>query len=446
MSRSAIIRWAPSPDIAAEAWLLERFDEPVGPWVPVVETSATEHRADGLPDDAPTTFRVRPIVAGILAPEDRSALVSYGQPTSALPPAITGLVAAQVGPRVVVQWAAIDPSPLWDVVEIREGATWDTAIRRAEIPATLTRGEFGWLSATQVTYLARLRDVFGRYGGAAASVTHHAQRDPYWTLQNEEDESGGGFAGTKSDTAVSGGELRLADRSIAVASLTDPVADVTWPVWASYDTSGTYVTDVWDAGTTVIERLEVEIASSAVGAAPTVAQMRMPVRETIDENGDAVGMNHRGIAQRMTLDGYDVDGLGLRIEIATSTSDSPPDTYVEWIPEALYRYRYVRLRVTLSGLGFWTPSIATLKWRAYRMNRKAEGKVEIGSTGIGGTTVTFPSGHFSATPSVIVSAEEATMFAEVVPASPSASEFKVRLRDDTGAEQTGTVHWIAAGV
>lgn len=452
MSLAAEVAWdAPEDGVDVDGFLVERFDEPGGPWVHVT-TAPPDARSvivDGLPQWNNVRFRIRLVVAGNPQPEDAGSIVTLSRnaPTFPVPVAPANFRAAQQGWTIACEWDALDPTDIEfaDAVEIREGASWELGVVRAVLQPTERRAVFGYTNTAAQTYRAKVKDILGRYGPeSTATVTPYP--DEYYPVKDTVNETT--WAGTFSNAENDSDDARLALIPVLLSAWTFTVASMTWPLYARYKTQGTYTSAVQDRGAVVTEKIEVSVDASLEGAAvPLKAWRSWRLRRALPGPDDLpFHVNSRPVGAQIGIDAKPLDGLGVGIEIAADPSTNPPTNWQRWIPGSVYRFRYVRLRMTLSDpFGQFTPRVETLSWVLRRRNLKKHGRVEILDTAGDGTTVTFGGDEaFTGTPNV-TSTPEVQGATEIFAGSISSTGCKIKLYDLAGTRITGWVQWHAMG-
>lgn len=363
----------------------------------------------------------------------------------ALPATPANFGASQDRAVIHFQW---DPNTdgITEGYEIRRGAWADgLLVGRTTHPWF----EAPWLDAATRTYLVAAYDGLGGYG-AAASLSVQVAALPNYVLTSTTDESGGGFAGTKSNTAVVGGALRLAVVPANIDAATAVIDTYTTPAWSRTWNTGTYTTAAIDLGALGTHRIEVKILAANATAAGLVIDdydcvIGTPER---DSTGQWVDPTTRGPSQRLFCDGANVETLGILAEIDTApdAGGSPTwDGFRPYVPGEYYA-RQIRFRYTLTGDGFVTPSIASLSFYHRQKNLKDEVAAAVAGTP-GPTAVTWAAG-FTAAPKVVATVVDAGGAEFIALASDiTTSGCNVRAYDAAGAEVfTGTIHVIAAGV
>jgi hypothetical protein len=445
MSFNARVSVAPGPGPLPDAWLYERADGASDRWSEVALTSETSILATGLPELLAVRFRIRAVVNGVVAPEVNAKVLvlSPGSPGVAAPPALEDLTVAQSGWRIVATWTQLARLPFAVEIEFREGPDWAQGIVRRRVPVTEHRSEWGYFAPVATHVIARIRDVFGRYGPeVSADITPIA--DEYYVVKTTVSEAG--FPGTSSNLLVDGSGAT----SEETAGILDdwaavPLTDIVYPLGARYKPESSYTTAAQDRGATVTEKIEVTISPVLVGGTVPLAAWRVNFDPAVGPDGSPRDLNEPTDFDLVTLEGKPARGLGVVVEVAHSTSDaSGGNAWKTLQPDCVYTFRYVRLRVRFtSPLGLFAIRIATMSWTLRRRNLKKHG-TDVGNAGdAAGTTITFPVA-FSTVPDVNVSANFDGR-ATVVPGSVTAVDFKVKLYDTTNARATGSFTWHALG-
>lgn len=439
------IAWTPVEDNLATAYNVyyRRKTDAAGGWMrlasgvvePVYLNAATTYET--------TQIAVAPIVGGIEANEEDWSLTEY-TPASlddlTVPDDVANFSVGQLGNLIACRWDAVSPLP--HHYEIRYGSTWNTAVVMQKPPGTATSASFGWGTTGAQTYLIRAVDATGQRSASSDSGALTVVQDSYEVTAATTDEHSGGYTGTKSGTEVSGGNLYLEKAPSLAQGWTDVANTYTWPPMFPHVSTGTYVTAAQDAGAVVEEKVDVALTFAAESASAVASDWSMIVRPAGNISAESRTTLDRIHAQESLVDGYEYD-----IEIDT-TPDDPAgaptwDGYRPWVPEATYRYRGVRLRITLISRWLEWVRLTAFTWKRKKLNRKDEKSVTVSA--IGGTAVTW-STSFTSAPKVTASAVYAGWPLMVTVESVTTSGCDIRIWDAGGVERdAGTVYVLAMG-
>lgn len=443
-----ILDWTPSQEVKADTWRVYwRLGGTEDPWSLYGETTDLSMALEGLPAVGIVEVALAAVVDGIEAPEERWERVSV-VPGSAqdleVVPDVSGWAVDQAEHVLAFTWAKPTAPNLRDL-EVREGALWASGQVLAHLPVDAGRGETPWRwGGAAASFMAKFRSHDGRYSGTAASASLTVRQDPDWIAQGSVDEHTAGFTGTKTDTEVSGGNLRN-ERLPGWASITDDYTTLNREWWRPSLNNGTYVTAAVDAGVVVDERIEALLTISIVGVGTTdwrdmhCPRVPLPTQDPDTQMpGDLITSGEEVIAGRTVL-----------IEIDT-TQDDPAGTptwdgFRRWVPGRTYRYRGVRLRLTIDDVWpFAWITVSGFTWRRRRKNLKAEQEVGVSATG--GTSVTWNS-PFTVAPAIAQPRVVGQPKWYVTVSSETASGCSIQVYNDSDVEQdTATVHMVAAGV
>ncbi len=451
---AALLRWQTPqhPDVTGVRIL--RFvgldgNEEDGAWEPVADCTGESYAVEGLVPYRKYRFAVAPLFrGGALSPEESWEKVDVrpleGDATASAVSAVTNFSAVQDGGLVNLQWAPNDDGVTVGY-EIRVGTAWTGGIFFGFTSGTTFSAPW-WTSGAQ-TYSIRAMDAFGNYSAASGTSTITVKALEEYVLSATTTESTA-FGGTKTRTAVSSGDLGLAEVGAIFAHSGTSIVNATWLTALRYDT-GTYVSSWVDYGAVITERLEVEIAASTTqhSGQKIYDYRNTPIGGTgSNSSGDFVAPNKRGPLTFSTIYGEKTQPTDVLVEIDTAQDATPTaDGYRRFIP-GTYTFRQYRLKVTLTGDGEFYPLIDTLKIKRLLKNKKDEGTASV-TADPGPTRVTFAQ-TFVSTPSVVVAVVGGTTTAEFVAlaANHSSTGCDVRVYDSLGDEAfTGTIHWIACG-
>jgi len=445
------IEWTPEAETLASEYvvLYRRKKAFPGQWTVGGSTRGTRYTLDVA--DAADTWEIgiAPVVGGIEANEDDWSVAEY-RPSDvtavSAPSSITDFAVAQSGAFIEAAWTQVSETDI-DYYEIRQGGTWATSVLIDRVPASSASARFGWRFSGQTTYFIAARNTAGKYSGTPDDANVTISDEQYHPIQATYDEQSAGFTGTKTNVEVSGGYLQLKAVPATASAWTDVADTYTWTPHLSHIPSGTYVTPAKDAGSVVVEKLDVKITPGFTSPTVPANQWYGVVRPRIVA-GIAKPAGYVVPLSRITADETLVDGVTYKVEIDT-TPDDPAGTptwdgYRLWNPAARYSFRGVRLKITMTG--YWWPIFRLLgfTWKRKRENRKDEASVSV--TGTGGTNVTWNTTFTSApkvTATVITSTEP--LFATVE--TPTTTNCTIRVYDSGGTERSSaTVHVTALGV
>jgi len=366
---------------------------------------------------------------------------------------------------VRARWQPVDDPHLLGY-EIREGADWETGIVRHFAPGNVPSNAEGWIEAgfgmiepKSTTFQMKTISEFGEYSQNATPWTIGIQIPNTYKPETPVDEKAGGFAGTKTDTEVSGGNLRLTVTPSTVDAWSSGVVDdYDKLLWLGHYGTGTYVTEVIEAlddaanGIVADEVVTLDLEGSKVTPATlTVDQMSAVISPALDADGDPNDPHVVGPYDYVYVDETVKYGLELGIEIRTTEDDpggSPTWTpYRPFVPGARYRYRAVQLRFTVTCRWNWVWSISKMTIRRWRRNLKDEALV-VDDEGSGAKAVTFTE-PFTKAPVVQATVESASgAYATVDPSSVTRTGCNIYIWDDgdPATQIMGTAHVTAAGV
>lgn len=443
--------WTPAGDVLADSYAVYLRQKGSGLWVSKGTTQGTAFSFDIAASSDVYELGVAPVVNGAEAEDDAWTVLEF-RPTDTsdldTPSNVTNFSGAQSGSSVILTWSAVTTDGLKEY-EIRQGSAWATATKVHTAAATATRAEFLWHYSGSITYLIKAKTEAGLESATAASVTLNIEAENYMPAQATYDEHSGGYTGTKSNTEVSGGNLQITAAPATASAWTANANTYTWSPLLRHLGTGTYVTAAKDAGSVLYEKVEVSTTPSLDSPTVYAAEWRMLAKPEQDGSGNWVDIGTRGTLDKVTANGSSlVDGLDVKVEIDT-TPDDPAGTptwdgWRVWVPGAVYRYRGVRLRITLTSVWFFNLRLTGFTWRRRRQNRKDEKTVTL--SGTGGTDVTWGTTFTSApyvTATVVTGA--GALFATVDTISTTGC--KVYVWSDAGVEQSGgTVHVHALGV
>ena len=364
---------------------------------------------------------------------------------SPLPDTVTNFGCSQNGPRLHFMW---DPNDDGRTVgyELRQGSAWGDGLLVGRTPHPWW--DWNWNAAGTIAYTISAFDARGRYGAATLlSPSMIVVALPDHVLSNTYDESGGGFTGTKVNTEVSGGNLRLLALPI-ISSAATLINAATFGSWARYWDTGTYETSWKDFGALMTQRFEIDLAAAVqTEAGLTIADLITPILTPVqDSAGNAITPGTRGYGYKYTVNGVIVDPFPILVEIDTSQNGTPTaDGYRRFVPGE-YKCWQARFRITLYGDGLHYGRITTLKFYRRRRNLKDEIAQAVAATP-GPTVIAFAT-PFTAAPKVVAAVLDAAGTEFIAQAADiTATGCNVRAYDAAGAEVfTGTVHVIAAGV
>jgi hypothetical protein len=402
------LRWQLVEDPAAAAVAIMRSDGEGLGWTKVGEYQGDRCLVEGLEPSQRYEFAAASVYrTGGMDPEELwqkvvvVPLAHDDAPARPATPDATRFAAMQDGPIVSFTWTPND-DPVTDSYEIRVGASWDAA-------QLVARGirqnafQWPWWSSGSRTFLLRAVRADGTYSASQASATLDIQPLGDHVTKTTLDESGGGFAGTKSKTAVYTSALELENVPAAASGLTMVANSIDWLAWARKKTSGTYQTADTDLGVLAPHRLEVELSGSFQKVSGLVAADLADVPVPVDTSAGVplkAGAN-ASWWQNHLADGTPLFPLDVFAEIDTSQTDAPSspvwDGWRAYTP-GVVKCRWVRFRFTLGGFGLGSARITTLKIRDRMKNLKDEGSTAVASSP-GPTDVTFAA-PFSAAPVV----------------------------------------------
>lgn len=418
-------------------------DRAGGEWSSKGSTSSRTIRIADLPSSGEYEFAVVPVTNGIEAGEELWSIVEWAPERVApdvTPDAVTNFSAQQSGNDVILAWD--EPAQEVGWYEVRIGPTsWDLSLYETDVVAPATRCYLGIRTTGSQTYRIAAYSP-GGVRGATASATINGEANDYEQTTGTVTEAPT-FGGTKTGTEVSSSKLQLTADTALASGWTAIANTYTWPPLLGHRGTGTYVTATVDAGAVVRERIDMNLVVSPTTPTVYADQHRYIVRPTLTAAGEATGTGDRFTSDLNFPSGAPVDGIDVDIEIDTAQDGVPTwDGYRRWCPGAVYTFRQVRLRVTLTASWWRNLQISTMTWKRRRQNRKDEALVTV--SGTGGTDVTWTT-TFSAAPKVTATVESATAYHATV-SDVTASGCKVRIFDAAGAEQaSGTVHVHAMG-
>jgi len=447
--------WTPPEDALFASFNVYVDADASGLWTRRASTTANAIRLEGLPDER-TAFRVAvaPVVGGAEASEEGWSIFAF-TPSSVTtidaPADVANFSVSQDGGVIRATWDAVTDQHLAGY-EVREGGTWGSALAVAKFGAESLGGSWGWRTSGATTYLIRAFTEQGQVSGSDASSVITIQAEQTYATRSTTDESGGGFAATKSNVEVSGGALIPTQLPAAYSSWSSTYTTYTHPWWWPNIPDGTYTTGWVDAGAVVNDRVEVAITATLGAAATSYTEWLGQVTPEYDDTENTEIARTLGAATPYDAILYDetlVDGVPLVVDIDTAPDGVPTsEGFRRWVPGTVYRARQIRLRFTFNhAWPFRYAKVTGLTWRTRRENKKDEGTKVV--SGTGGTTVTFASdgtgaAQFTVAP-VVTSTVEGTAGKWAVVDGATTTEFTVRVFDTSG-ETTGTVHWHALGV
>lgn len=459
------LTWDPAEIQGIQTYRVRRELPDGAGWQIEGETPGAVFTVRNLAPDRTVRFAVCPVFSDGTEPPEESWEKVVVTPTPAnrppLPATPTGLAVVQHAGTLEFAWD-VPTDGVTVHVEVRMsgsgGGSWKDSILIARVPAVVGAFRWPWIHSGQVTFFARGVDYHGRFSAAGDSLGFNISAMEDHVLANTEDESGGGFAGTKAGTEVDGGNLRLATVPATAADWTDPAEDYDFPAAASYVAEGTYETAAYDNGQRETARLECEIAvTTPVGAAGGLQGLaaedwtfRIHGREEAPD-GTPFDRGIRGLLDKWTADGsttlYPCD---VTIEIAISESNTATlgsVTWQAWRPFVAgdYYHRWRKFRVTLRGDGLHFPRLTTLKFHRRRRNRKDEGIKTL--DGLGPVTVTLTT-PFIAAPAVTANVDGALagLGESIEITNRTATSFDVEVFDALGVSLACDVGWHAMGV
>lgn len=412
-------------------------------WDKIGSTRATSFRFDSLPRTGTYQIGIAPLRFNVEAAEKSWAILDFSPGatvSSDVPDNVSNLTVGTSGNDVKISWDEVD-HPDISCYEVRFGTAWDTSVH--EVKASGTSALLGVRRTGVNTWLVKAKTSKGKLSATAASATYTVPSNDYEPTQGIVTEAGT-WGGTLSGTETSGSDLQLASVPATASDWTDFADTYTRPVMLPHSGTGTYITATVDVGSVVDERIEVALTPAMVSATTHAAEWTGLVSPTVDGSGNADQPGTLHTFDRVFADGDLVDGIDVKVEIDTAQDATPTwDGWRRWIPGATYKYRQVRLRLTLNSVWFNRVKITTFTWRRRRINRKDETTVTIAGTG--GTAVVFTTG-FTAAPKVSAQVIGTTaVFATVD--TVTASGCNVRAYAYDGAEQSSaTVHILALGV
>lgn len=448
------IAWVPDPAGTAiiDGYQVWRDASPDSPMTLLGTTKANTMDVE-LPN-APVRvgITVVPLVGNVPVQEEfwkRLDLVANSADDFDVPNNVADFQVTQAGTRLVFTWTD-DPSPHIARYEIREGSNWRLGRFVGSALPGQQRLEVGWASSGSLNFVCSAITNQGLESATAALATTTARQDPNWMRVGSVDESGGGFAGTKTNTTVVTGALQPTSLPADYANWTADYTTYTQPWWWTVMDAAVYESAVLDAGLVVQEMPEVELALDTIENTPaSYADLLAPLYPEQDDTGDYVTIGTPQTWERVYYDGGLKDPLPLRIEISTTQTDpsgSPVWTsWALWVPGAEYKYWGVKFRLLFNT--FWPyifGEIQTLKFHRRRLNLKDEQTVVIGGTG--GTSVSFTQ-PFTQAPVVPAPnvAGSAANFAVAYSISKTGCTIRAYAHD--GVELgSGTVHVAAFGV
>lgn len=454
MSVRILVSWRPPDGLMADEYrVYQRAAGQDDGWVLEGSTVATQWEARVPASWQAREYAVAAVVGGVEMPlDDWSTATIQPSATAALdvPDDVSDFTVVQVDGHIEARWTPID-DPRLSYYEIRKGSTAGAARHVAKVRAPADFARFGWEGTGSTTYLIAAFHESGRRSANWASATLTVEEDGNYVVQGSHDESGGGFAGTKSGTEVNGGNLEPELFTSVYTNYTDVYTDYTHPGWMPLVPDGTYVTDAQDAGAVVEEKVEVTLAISLVDIETDYTDWTIDLHP-LPTDSDSPEIDDPGPLAEYMGDGTLTNGIPVVVEIDTTPDDpasSPTwDGWRTWVPGSIYRYRGVRLRLRWDIKIPWLyPRVTSFSWRRLRLNRKDEGVVTV--SGTGGTTITFRSGFFTEAPTVSLTAVAAggAVIATIVSGSVDANDCQCQIFDDANNElSSGDVHWSAFGV
>lgn len=444
------LTWESPEGVAVEEYVVRKKhpDSEGATWldVPGGSTRSTSLMVRDLFGRERVEFGIAPIVAGLEAPErDWTILSVVPDDTSDFdaPENVGAFLCSQVGSQIVARWTA-PTSPFLDYIEIRMGTSWEAGVVMTQVSATDALATFGWWGAGETTFYAKFFTIHGLESATANSSTITIVADGEWPVQGTHDEHGGSWGGTLTGTETSGGNLQITDYLGVLDNWTGNLVDYTGPLFGTNDGSGTYITAAQDAGATVEEAVEVNATWTLVTPSLTLDDYLAPLTPHPESDPDP---DDAGSYQFIFLDETLRDGVALDVAIDTTpdSGGSPTwDGFRRWVPGAIYTYRQVRLRITLTmPFPLFNISVTGFTWKRRRKNFKDEGSVSV--SGTGGTAITFDA-PFTVAPQVTASADSSSALIVTVD-SITTSGANLFVFNAAGTEQgSGTLRWIAAGV
>lgn len=362
---------------------------------------------------------------GTVDPEDRWQVVEVIPMAAENPlprpatPDQARFAVSQDGPVINFTWLPVD-DPVTTAYEIRVGTSWDAAIlvgRDIRTPSF----RWHWWSSGTVTFRLRAMRPDGTYSESEATAAFAIQPLGDHVAATTLPESGAGFTGVKSNTAVYSGALELEDVPATGTGLVMVGSAMTWPGWARKKTEGTYTTADTDLGALGLNRFEVTLTATVQKVAGLVgAQLTdvpCPVQNLAAQTPLAIGARPSWW-QNHLADGTPLYPLDVLVEIDTSQTDSPSspiwDGWRAFTP-GYFKCRWVRFRFTLRGFGLASPRITVLEIRARRRNLKDEGSIAV-ALSPGPTTISFAT-PFTVAPVVVGVVADDTAGLKVVPSN-----------------------------
>lgn len=428
--------------------ILRRPDEQA-PWSEIARVDGSIYTARGIDPCRPSYFAAAGVLPdGGLVAEDEweilrvAPLALEGRPERPATP--SGLAVAQDGPNLNVRWDAAEEDRTASY-ELRQGATWEDALLIARDLRSTCYSYPWWASGSVTVWLAAV-DRHGRPSFAKASATVTvAALDTHVTIGTT-DEAGGGWAGTKTDTETSGGDLRISALPRPFGALTAPFGsydDV--GICARYRGSGTYETAVVNFGQVEPQRIEVNVAAEQPLDALPFGAMRMSVHgRRTQRDGTPVPLGTRSWCNRQAWTGAALLAPDVLVEIDTSQSSGGAwEGWRRWVPGTYTCWR-VRLRVTLTGDTIRRLTLPTFTWKRRKYNHKDEGVVAVGAAP---TPITFAA-PFTAAPKVTVTmlGGSGILGPRIDVTAVTATGCNVQVFDDTNTSVAADVHWHALGV
>jgi len=308
-----------------------------GNWATLPETG--NNYAEAL-DIKPGFYEVKIIAINVLGNTSIASYDSLQVAGKTAPPAtVTGLAMAALNNQAYLTW---DLHPDLDVrvdgeIVVRRssatgGATWDSAIEIARFPGAATAGFAPLLSGT---YLARALDSSGNLSVADAVLVTDApgiiNMNFIQSLPQDP-----GFAGTKTNTVVASGILKLIGGALVDDfPLADSIGD--WDSEGGLATDGSYVfLETLDLGAVYVSRVTAAIDAIAVnvdayvdsfpdidglasfdGTLLGTTSARLYVRTTPD---DPAGSPTWSVWQPFVIGDYKTRGFQFRLDLASSNS------------------------------------------------------------------------------------------------------------------------------
>jgi hypothetical protein len=422
-------------------------------WTEVGRTSESSITVEGLNPERSYDIAVVPVEAdGSLAAEDEweikrvAAMADAGRPT--LPATPTGFGIAQDGANLNFRWdAATDGVAVG--YEIRVGTTWEDGVLVADAIAA-SPYSWPWWSSGSRKFHVKAVDASGRYSRAAANATILIEALVDHVTANTLNESGGGFAGTKTHMEVDGGVLRLELVPAHFGAATDPFGSFDGvPCFAKYWPVGVYESATVNLGQLETERLEVELAGTQ--PAPTglpfaaVHRPALGARQTRDET--PVPLGTKGTAARNSWRFTPIPPPDVKVEIDTSPTNA--GAWDGWRPYApgLYSFWRCRFRITATGDGLRFVRITVLKLFHRRRNKKDEGTVALPGGAPQVITFNLPAGTFRVAPKVTATISGPTAFLgiELIVTNVTRNACLIEAFDGAGTSVAVDVDWHAMG-